>query len=301
MMTTAIDRHAAEACLVRMLDTIGRSGIRTMSSLRAVPALYDGFVTALHVWMVSVGFATSSCASILRAHDISAQDMTGDLLARLMNPERRICRTKGRTQQQSIDASLHPAMDAVLTLASERGAGAAIRYLMRVAHNFMVEKFRKEHDRLEKTVQSDPETLRHGDAEAPDEGAVRKHPTAADKADGDLMRRERIAAAFSCFDNDFLHDVSILSDALGVQRQALADVIYAGRSYALACQIVRRINSILGGDYTDAFAPFLRAARSFRLPENLRTDMKALLRRLYRATNKSSRQAMKNRIVAAIA
>lgn len=301
MMTTTIDRHAAETCLVRMLNTIGKSGIRSMSSLRTVPALYDGFISALHTWMVSVGFATNGCASIIRAHGVSAEDMTGDLLARLMNPERRICRTKNRTLQESINASLHPAMDYVLALAADRDAGTVVKYLMRVTHNFCVEKFREDHEEMQRTVQSDPETLRHGDTDAPDAGAVRKHPTAADSSDGDILRRERIAAAFSCFDNDFLHDVSILSDALGVQRQALANVIHSGRSYTLACQIVKRINTMLGGDFTDAFAPFLRAARAFRLPENLRTDMKALLRRLYRATNSDSRQAMKDRIVSAIA
>ncbi len=300
-MMTTINRDAAEAYLICMLNTIRKSGIRSMSTLRSVPALYDGFVTALHTWMVSVGFATSSCASIIRGHGVTAEDMTSELLARLLNPERRICRTKNRTEQESINASLHPAMDYVLSMAVDSDATTVVKYLMRMASNYCIEKFREERERMEKTVDGDPETLRHGDANATDTGAVRKHPVAADCSDDALLRRERMAAAFSCFDNDFLHDVSLLGDALGVQRQTLADIIYSGRSYALACQLVRRINAMLGGDFTDAFAPFLRQARSFRLPEKLQSDMKALLRRMYRATDAASRREMKTRIVAAIA
>ncbi|MBQ2954705.1 MAG: hypothetical protein IJE07_14335 [Clostridia bacterium] len=301
MMTTAIDRNVAEIYLVRIINTIGKAGIRTMSDLRAVPALYDQYITALHTWLVSVGFATNACASIIRAHSVSAEDMAGDLLARWMNPNRRPCRTKSRTEQETLRAALHPAMDYVLDMAVTRDASAVIRYLMRATYNFCVEKFRESREEMEKTVQSDPDTLRHSDMNAQDAGAMKKHPSAAYASEGEILRRERMAAAFSCFDNDFLHDVSILGDALGVQRQALADVIYSGRSYALACQMVKRINAMLGGDYTDAFAPFLKAARSFRLPEKFRTDMSALMRRLYRATNSDSRQAMKTRIVSAIA
>lgn len=300
MMTTAIDRNVAEICFTRTLNTIGKAGIRTMSDLRAVPALYDAFISALHTWLMSVGFTTNACASIIRAHGVTAEDMTGDLLARLMNTNRRPCR-KNRTEQEAIQAALHPAMDYVLALACDRGATAVIKYLMRMTYNFCVEKFRKNRDEMEKTVQTDPETLRHADSDAQDVGAVKKHPNAAHCTEGEMIRNERLAAAFSCFDNDFLHDVSILGDALGVKRQALADVIYSGRSYALACQIVKRINADLGGDFTDAFMPFLRAARAFRLPEKLQSDMGALLRRLYRATSNDSHQAMKTRIVAAIA
>lgn len=301
MMTTTIDRNAAEAYLVRMLTTISKSGIRAMSTLRAVPALYDGFIAALHTWMISVGFATNACASIIRSHGATAEDMTGDLLARLINPERRICRTKNRTEQESLNASLHPSMDYVLNMAVDSGVSTVIKYLMRITRNFCVEKFREEREKLEKTVQSDPETLRHGDASALDAGGVKKHPVAADCSDSEMMRRERMAAAFSCFDNDFLHDVSLLGAALGVQRKTLADIIFSGRSYALACQMVKRVNEMLGGDFTDAFAPFLRAARTFRLPEKLQSNMKALMSRMYRATDAASRQAMKTRIVAAIA
>lgn len=300
MMSTTIDRNAAEACLVRMLNMIGKSGICSMSSLRAVPALYNGYMSALHTWLISVGFATSACASILRSHSVTAGDMAGDLLARLLNPERRICRKKNRTLAQSISASLHPAMDYALSMAVRRDANTVIRYFMRISYNFCVEKFREGREENERTVHSDPETLRHGDVDAQDVGGVKKHPTAA-ATDSAMLRRERMAAAFSCFDNDFLHDVSLLGDALGMPRQTLADVIYSGRSYALACQMVRHINDMLGEDYTDAFAPFLHAARDYRLPEKYREDPSALLGRLYRATYSDSRKKMKTRIVAAIA
>lgn len=300
MMTTKIDRNAAEAYLIRMLNTISKSGIRSMSSLRAVPSLCDGFITALHTWMTSVGFATSACASIIRANGVSAEDMTSDLLTRLINPERRICRTKNRTEQESREAALHPAMDYVLKLGVKRGAAAVIKYLMRMCRNFCVEKFRKEREEQEHTVQTDPETLRHADANAQDTGAVKKHPTAADTSESVVLRRELLASAFSCFGRDFLHDVSMLGDALNVKRQAMADVIFSGRSYELACALVRYVNTMLDYDYTEALAPFLRAARAFRLPEALQ-DMKALMRRMYRATSTASHQAMKTRVLAASA
>lgn len=300
MMSATIDRNAAEVCLIRMLNMIRRSGIRSMSSLRAVPALYNGYMTALHTWMISVGFTTSACASIIRSHNVSAEDMAGDLLTRLLNPERRICRKKNRTLAQSVNASLHPAMDYALNMAVESDANTVVRYLMRVIRNFCVEKFRKDREENERTVHSDPETLRHGDADAQDVGGVKKHPTSA-VTDSEMMRRQRMAAAFSCFDNDFLHDASLLGDALGVPRQKLASIIYSGRSYPLACQMVTRINELLGGDYTDAFTPFLHSAHSYRLPEKYQQDMDSFLRRLYRATSSDSRLKMKTRIIAAIA
>lgn len=301
MMNITSNRSVIEAYLVRMLQTISRSGIRTTCTLRSVPALYDGCITALHMWLQNVGFTTGTCMSIIRTHGTTAEDMAGEMLAHLIRPERRVCRSKKRSYAESLNASLHPALDYILALAVDKDPAAAIRYLMRISYNFCVEKFRREREMLQKTVQTDPETLRHADAQATEAGAVHKHPVAADGDQNELLRRERMAAAFSCFDSDFLHDAALLSAALGMKRRALAEVICAGRGYALARGLVRRVNAMLGGDYTDAFTPFLRAARSFRLPEKYQGDMDALLRRLNRATGSDSRRAMQTRIVNAIA
>lgn len=300
-MMITIDRNAAEASLICMLNTIGRSGIRCMSTLRAVPFLYEKFLESFRMWMTSVAFATNTCSSILRANGVSADEMTDDLLVRLMNPERRICRTSNRTLVESVNASLHPALDYVLDMAVETGARSVIMYLMRLAKNFCIEKFRKERDKVQKTVQIDPETLRHADENAVNEGGVKKHPHISACCEGEFVRRERMAAVFSCFDGDFLHDVSILGAALKIKRQALADVIFSGRCYTLACAMVREINNRLKDDYTECFVAFLQSARSYRLPAHLQADPKALLRRMYHNTNADSRQAMKRRILAATA
>ena len=300
MMTTMNNRNAVEAYFIHTIRTISKAGIRSMSTLRAVPALHDAYITALHTWLTRVAFATSSCASIIRSNNLAAEDVTSDLLARMLRTERRICHKKGRTEEECLEASLHPAIDYVLRLAVDRDPTTVIKYLMRMANNFCIEKFRKAREMKEKTVQTDPETLRHADAQATDAGAVRKHPTLADR-NCEMQRRERYIATFSCFDQDFLHDAALLSDAIGMPRKTLADIIISGRNYELACSLVESINSLLGGDYTDAFEPFLRTARTFRLPAKLQGDMKALMRCLYTATNSDSRQKMKTRIIAAIA
>lgn len=300
MKTNMIDRNTAEAALVSSLKTIGISGVRSMSDLRALPTLYDSYICALHTWLINVALTTGSCASIIRNHNTTAEDMAGDMLTRMLNPNRRVCRTRGRSLEECIEAAKHPAMDYVLNMAVDSGASTVIRYLMRMAYNFCVEKFRKEREMRQRIVQSDPETLRHSYYDAPDTGVVRKHCTAVIH-DGGLTRGEMMTAAFSCFDGDFIHDVALLGDALGLPRQRLADLIYAGYSNALANQLVQRVNEELSGNYTASFAHFLKASRKYRLPEEYRADPKALLRALYRATSSSSRQAMKRRILAATA
>lgn len=299
-MTTMIDRNTAEAALISSLKEISDSGVRSMSILHTMPALHDSYICALHTWLISVALTTGSCSSIIRNHNTTTEDMAGDMLTRMLNPNRRVCRTRGRSLEECIEAARHPAMDYVLNMAVDADPATVIRYLMRMAYNFCVEKFRREREMRQRTVQSDPETLRHSDSDAADTGAVRSHSTSA-AHDGGLTRGETMTAAFSCFDGEFLHDAALLSDALGVPRQRLCDIIYAGHSTALASQLVNRVNEELKGDYTSAFASFLLAARRYRLPEEYRADPRALLRALYRATSSASRQAMKRRILAATA
>lgn len=300
-MTITIDRNAAEASLICMLNTIGRSGIRCMSTLRAVPFLYEKFLESFRMWMTSVGFATHTCASILRTNGVSADEMTDDLLVRMMNTKRRISSDNKRSMAERINASMHPAFDRVLNMAVEKGPKTVIRYLMRMAKNFCIDSFRKDREKLQKTVQSDPETLRHADENAVDEGGVKKHPHVSAICEADFIRRERMGAVFSCFDGDFLHDASILGAMLKINRRPMAEVIFSGRCYALACAMVREINNLLQDDYTDCFSAFLQSARNYRLPVQYQNDIESLLRRMYRDTNTDSRQKMKRRILAATA
>ena len=110
-----------------------------------------------------------------------------------------------------------------------------------------------------------------------------------------LIRHEAIADFASRIGQDFVSDLVILADAMGIQRRTAANYFFTGKQVTLACIVIASFNHSMGGDFTSDFALLLREARAYTLPEHLRCDHAALLRHLYRKSSTAARQRMARR------
>ncbi|MBQ7849665.1 MAG: hypothetical protein IJ343_08105 [Clostridia bacterium] len=292
------DRNTAEKYLLAVLTSVGRTGVRTLSELQAVPEMESMFFEALRWWLILVGLNQNTCATISRYLRTTPEDLADDYLVRLMNNNRRVRGKDGMTEEEYAEAASRPAMDKVLALACDSSPRSVVTYLMCGCVNFCRDMYRKESRAIRSTADSTPEELRQTPAESA--GTAISAPVKG--TDEAVLRHDRMVSMFRCFGSEraFLHNLALLSDAVKIPRKVLAKAIIAGRFTAVINVIVERMNQLLDGDYAEGFEALYAIARTYRLNERLQ-DEKTLLSHLYRGTTTAKRDKLWNTVSAAIA
>lgn len=298
MINSKPDRTTAEQYLLAAMNMIHGAGIQTLQELKAVPDMEEMFFDALRWWMMLVGMTQNTCMGIIRYLNTTSEDMTDGYIVRLINTNRCIRKQEGKTLEECAAEANIPAMNKVLAKVCNESPRNAVRYLMTGCMNFCRDNYRREHDRIRSTVENTTDESRQKQDESNDH-AICKAPKAADE---DLLRQDQMMSMFRCFNDEknFLESLSILSKAVKIPRKALAAAIVEGRYVQIVNAIVKRLNCLLDGDFTEAFEGMYDTARTFRLEERL-YDMKALMGYLNRGATAAKREKLWKTVSVAIA
>lgn len=286
--------HATEMELTCILDMLRRAGVRCTSTLRRQPLLFAQLMHALPLWLSIVPLRTQTCLSIIQQYRTTTEDVSGDILSKLLEPERRMDRNTGKPPARRLYDSLHPQLDLVLACNADSGARAAIPYLVTICQSYCTQMTR----RCDPFTPTDPAEIPvWGDAASISAGSA---VPAIDEA---LVHLENAHAIASCLDGrDVLRDFAILGmKGLSMTGDALADMLLSQPIPAQAQELVISFSERVGIDCRAAMGRFLSAAATYRLPESYRKHPLSLRSKLYRATNPKSMAKLESRMMDALA
>ena len=274
-----IDRSNCEAFLIYVASQIIHADVTSVAELLEKHDLMRLLYQALTVWGCHVACTQRTVTDVARLLDMSHDDMVGDFVHHVMG--------KGSRAKKP-----YPRLTRILEVLHTDGARAIAPYLVRVARNRVLD-LERARERQRKRSGEIFGFLSDDTFGAIDPGESRD--TRLMDMDERLIRHEAIADFASRIGQDFVSDLVILADAMGIQRRTAANYFFTGKQVTLACIVIASFNHSMGGDFTSDFALLLREARAYTLPEHLRCDHAALLRHLYRKSSPAARQRMARR------
>lgn len=274
-----MNRQNCESFLICVIGQMVRAGVTTAAALLADEPLKALLFQALTVWSTHIACAQHTVVEISRFVGMTREEMVSDFVSHVFNQGKR-------------DGSVYPCLTRLLDVAHRDGAQAAIPYLMRAARYRALDLERRYEVRQERSGE-----MLGFDGE--DEYGVIDPGESRDGSladmDETIAARQAMEAFISRIGQDFVGDVVILSDALGLKRSLVSQFFFSGRQVELVIALVRRFNAWMHHDYTSSFAPLMAQARKWVLPERFRRDPGALLKHLYRKSSSAARARMAER------
>lgn len=274
-----LTRANCETYLYAVVNKIADAKIRTAQTLLKCAPARSMLFQALNAWGLYVACAQGTVVSVCEEVNMSRQEMVSGWVEYVF---RAGSRAKGS----------YPTLTGLLTVAARDGAQSAVAYLMTSARNYALDVERKH----------DVRRSRAGEVmgfDASDEWGVidpgESRDMSAESAEDAVQHQHAMDSLFTMMGERFLGDVAILSDALGYNRRMVADLLFSGRQVELVEAMQQGIAERLHQDCSRTFEPMLAQARSFELPERLRSNYDALLASLYRETSTAARQNFRQR------
>lgn len=278
-----VTRENCEAFLMHIIAQILRADVTTVSALLANASLKKYLCQALCIWGNYVACAQRTVTEAARTIGMTHEEMVSDFVNHIF----------GRGQKS--DEKPYPRLTELLRVAHEDGAHAVIRYMMRVGRNRALDLERRYQTRQERSghiygFTQDDEYGVIDPGEACDKGTL--------DFEGDIVRNQALRNFFSTMGTDFVRDVVILTDALGIRRNIVAQLFFTGRQTELVVAICQRLNKWLDGDYSACLTGLMEKAKAYRLPARFHQDYDALLAWLYRQSSSACREKLARRLEA---
>ena len=208
-----LNRMNCEKYLYYVIAQIIRSDVQTAAALLSAPALRSMLFQALNVWGLYIACGQGTVVSVCEDAGLTRQEMVSGWVEHVF-------------RSGSREENTYPTLSRFLLVAAKDGAQPAVAYLMTSARNYALDVERKHDVRRRHSG----EIMGFDDA---DEWGVidpgESCDAAAEGVDEQVIRREGMNKLFSHLGERFLGDVAILSDALGYNRRAVAELLYAGR------------------------------------------------------------------------
>lgn len=286
--------HAKEMELICILNMLRRAGVRCTSTLRNLPWLFSQLTSILPLWMSIIPLRSQTCLSIIQQYRTTPEDVGGDILNKLLEPERRMDRNTDKPLMRRLYDSLHPQLDLVLACNADKGAREAIPYLVSICQSYCRQMAR--HD--DPSVPTDPAEIR-----ICSDAASTAASCASATIDEELVHLENAIAIARCLDGkDVLRDFAILGmKGLNMTGDALADMLLSQPIPTQAQELVISFSERVGIDCTAAMGFFLSAAAEYRLPESYRKHPATLRSKLYRVTNPKAMAKLESRMMDVLA
>lgn len=289
--------RACEEALIAVIGMLVRAGVVSFSALEAIPGLQNELCVCLYEWAHAVAFPRFYW--VAREIGVTWEDLASEWYLYAM-----------RLGESAEDDPAHPSMDRFLSMARISGPRSAVAYMMTAAGNFvrsarrnywnrrLSKEERKEREEKRKRLKENPAEKELGWVEVLQPGqkpGVNPNLPWEAFTTGGYEALEIQQAMDELFigigTESFLDVTAVLSRALKMKREAVADRIFLGDHLALAVNIVAEIGWRLRENVDAKFERYLADAREFVLPPHMRADRDVLLRALYRATSKEKRAA----------
>lgn len=259
----------------KMLD----EKVRNAEDLLAMPTLRNMLMQAIAIWASHIACQQHTVAEIGREIGMDNSQMTSDFVGHVF-------RRGSRADKP------YPTLNKILTTIRKDGPNAIVPYLMKAARYRALDLNRRFEVRRDRSGE-----LR-GFNQDDEYGAI-DPGEARDDVSPDMedvyIRREAMADLLAHMGEDFVSDVVILADAVGLKRAEVAMLMFAGRQVELVTQVTQRLNTWLHHDFSDALRPLAEEARRYVLPAKFKADYDKLLAYLYRQSNGCARDRLAKR------
>lgn len=274
-----ITRSNCEAYLRHVTGRIVGAGICSASALLAVPSLRSMLMQAIALWCTHIACMQHVVTEIGREVGMDNDQMVSDFVGHVF-------------RRGSHADKPYPTLNKFLAIAHKDGADAVVPYLMKAVRYRALDINRRHEVRMERMGE-----LRGFNQD--DEFGVIDPGEARDASSASLeeevIRQEGMVSFLSRMGEDFVSDVVILADAVGMKRAAVAHLFFAGRQTELVAAVTQRLNSWLHHDFSDVLRPLADQARSYILPSRFKCDYDALLAYLYRQSSGAARSRLARR------
>lgn len=277
-----LDRSNCEKFLTSVIAQMLRAEVTTVSALLSTPSLKALLMQALSVWATHIACAQHTVTEVGQDAGMDRSEMVSDFVNHIFSPGAR-------------EETPYPRLTRLMQIACKDGPEAVAPYLMRAARNRALDlerrcDVRRDHAGELRGYTQDDE---YGVID-PGEG----RDDALPDMDEALIRQESMAAFLGQMGASFVSDVVILADAVGIRRQTVAQLFFAGRQAELVIAITDRLSQWLHRDMAACMAGLLAQARAYVLPARFRENYASLLAHLYRQSSGAARSRLALRLQA---
>lgn len=274
-----INRENCEKYLRYTARKVDEKAIRTAESLLAQPELRNMMMQAVAIWASHIACQQHTVVEIGREIGLDNSQMTSDFVGHVFR--------RGAHADKP-----YPTLNKLLALIRKDGPDAIVPYLMRAARYRALDLNRRFEVRRERAGE-----LRGFNQD--DEYGVIDPGEGRDDVSPDMeevyVRREAMAELLAHMGENFVSDVVILADAVGLKRAEVTMLMFAGRQVELVAQVTQRLNTWLHHDFSEALRPLAESARQYTLPAKFKADYDKLLSHLYRQSNSGARERLARR------